>query len=237
MQTKDIKQALFGIYLTDGHLDKKDNLEVYTKFPSFHKHLISLFSEFPNNEKKVWTKTVYNVKYNTYGYRLIARYPAYFSKFREITFEDNRKYLTDKAISKITPVTLAYMWMGDGSMKHTKNKKTNRIQNLGRFSLESFGYLELASFCDYLQETYSIDAKLYKVPSGFGWNVSISGYHLQKFISLIYPWVQECFYYKTLLFYKTKSFCLYDLPSAEHFMKYYENISERDDIVQTYKKL
>lgn len=237
MNASEIKQALFGIYLTDGHLDHKNNLEVYTQYETFHNHLVSMFDNFPNSQKKIWKKEVYNKRFNTTGYRFIARYPAYFKKFKDVSFKENRKYLTPEAIKKITPITLAYMWMGDGNLKHSKNKKINHIQNIGRWSLESFSYEELTDFGDYVFRNWDIAFKYFKVPTGYGWNIRIQGEDLQKFVSLIYPYIQPCFYYKTLLFYKTKSFCNHELPSAEHFMKYYTDISEREDIVQSYKKL
>ena len=74
----------------------------------------------------------------------------------------------------------------------------------------------------------NIQSSLVKKPWGFGYRIRIGGENLQRFISMIYPYILPCFKYKTILFYKRKETAL-KLSSAEQYVVEYTTI---EDIVR-----
>lgn len=162
----------------------------------------------------------------------MATYPAYFSKLRHLLFINNKKCLTKKAVEIIDERCLAYMWMCDGYLAHSKNRVKDKIQNIGFLCLESFDVTELQYFCLVMNNKYNLDFRLKKVQSGY--RPFISGSTLQKFISLIYPFLTNTFQYKAKLFYKTNKYCDNTLPNAGDIFVYYNNIQEYEDIVDAY---
>lgn len=235
--SSEIRQAILGILLTDGHLDKNKKFAVSSKSEDFRNHCASLFASFPNSEKKVWIHSYYDKRFDTTTHIMVASYPAYFENFKEVVYPQGKKELVKEVVDKIDARALAYMWMCDGYLKHSINRKEAKIQNVGWICLEAFDKKQLEYFCKAINKKYNLDFKLSPVIWGKGYRVKISGMGLQRFISLIYPYITETFKYKTKLFYKTLKYCDYTLPSAEHYLVWYQDLQDYEDIVETYKKL
>ena len=123
--------------------------------------------------------------------------------------------------------------MCDGYTEHAKNRKTNKVQNIGWFCLEAFPREELLLLQTRLKDVWGIETSLVRKPWGFGYRLRCGGENLQKLVSVIYPFVLGCFAYKTHLFYKGKGYIL-DLPNAEQYTKVYSCV---EDIVRHSKKL
>lgn len=97
--------------------------------------------------------------------------------------------------------------------------------------MESFPKEELELLQERLRH-FNVESTLVKKPWGFGYRIRIGGENLQRFISLVYPYILDCFLYKTVLFYKRKDTALV-LSSAEHFIKEYNEV---EDIVRYFSK-
>jgi hypothetical protein len=232
--SSEIKQAVLGILLSDGSLDKRNRFSVSSKYPDFRNHIGNLFNQFPNSSNKVWYNDYLDKRFNVYTYRVVATYPAYFAKFRDWCYPNREKELTALVSNKIDARALAYMWQCDGFLEHVKNRKKDKIQNIGWFCLESFEEKQLRYFCDCMNEKYSLDLKTVIVNNGRRRvpRIKTSGTGLQKLISLMYPYITETFQYKTKLFYKTERYFDGSLPSAEHILVLYNTIQEYEDIVR-----
>lgn len=225
LTAREIKKKLMGVIATDGYIDIKNNrFEFYSKSKQL--------SDDISQTLACITGCHVNYKYDlkNKGHRIWTRKHAYF-KYMGDKFYSNRKELNSYVVNRLDQQSLAYMWMCDGYLEHSKNRKKNKIQNIGWFCLEAFPKEEL----ELLQQkllTYGIQTSLVSKPWGFGYRIRIGGHNLQKFISLIYPHILSDFYYKTVLFYKGKEHVL-NLPSAEHYVKYYNVV---DDIVRHSQK-
>lgn len=235
--SSEIKQIILGLLLTDGSLSKSKRFSVASKSIEFRDHCASLFASFPNSEKKIWLNSYYDKRFKTTTYSMAANYPAYFEKFKEWVYPKGIKELLPITVEKIDERALAYMWMGDGYLKHSINRKENKLQNVGWLCLEAFDKDQLKYFCEVINEKYQLDFRLSPVIWGKGYRVKMSGMGLQKFISLVYPYITETFKYKTKLFYRSLKYCDYSLPSAEHYLVWYQDIQDYEEIVETYKKL
>lgn len=235
LKSSEIRKSILGIVITDGYIDIDGRFQFSSKYPEYRDHVVGLFNQFPNNENKIWTNDYYDKRYNVYTYKMVANYPAYFSKMRNRIYTGSIKQLSKKTIQNIDERVLAYMWMSDGYLQHQKNRQKDKIQNNGAFCLESFTEIELQNFIDYSKERFDVEWYLKRVPWGNGYRPVTSGLNLQKLINIIYPYVIPVFAYKTKLFYKTLDYCNMNLTNAEHIFVQYQTIQEYEDIVRTSK--
>lgn len=227
MKASEIKKVLFGVLVSDGSLDTKTKrFDLYSKQEDYIHHLYELFSQLTHSNFA--TKQVYDKRFGVKGYRLWSKQSKYLSKMFDIFYPHGRKQLSKYIVDRLDERALAHIWMCDGYLEHAKNRKTNKVQNIGWFCLESFPKEELELLTERLENTYGISSSLVSKPWGFGFRIRIGGENLQRFLSLIYPHLLPCFHYKAILFYKRKDTAL-QLPSAEHIIVEYNDV---DDIVR-----
>lgn len=232
MEAKKIKKILFGLLVSDASLDKAhQRFDFYSSHKEYADYVQSTLSQLTHS--KFSQKEKIDNRYNTVGYRVWSTKSKYLSKMYDIIYpQKGRKVLTKYVVDRLDEQSLAHIWMCDGYLEHSKNRKLNKVQNIGWFCLEAFPKEELELFQKRLM-SFGITSSLVKKPWGFGYRVRVGGENLQKFISLIYPFILDCFKYKTSLFYKRKDTALM-LPSAEHYVHTYDIV---DDIVRHSKEL
>jgi len=174
----------------------------------------------------------FHVKHDKRGYiryRVTTKMHPYFKSMGGYVY-DCRKELNTYSVSRIDEESLSHMWMCDGYLEHQKNRKLNKIQNVGWFCLEGFPPEELSLLMDHMKDKWDIVSTLVKKPWGFGYRIRVGGENLQKLISVVYPNVLPCFIEKkTPLYYKKKESADLTLPSAELYVREYQCI---EDIVR-----
>jgi hypothetical protein len=229
MKQVNIKKILLGVLLSDGSLDKNHKrFEVFNKNKEFVEVLSKVLEEVPGI--RFSTKEVFDKRYNRVtGYRLWSTKHPVLTKIYDKVYGIGRKELNRWSVSRLNEEALAWVWMCDGYLEHTKNRKIDRVQNIGWFCLESFPKEELELLQEHLEKSFGISSSLVKKPWGFGYRLRIGGESLQKFISIVYPYMLDCFKYKTVLFYRNRNEQRLDLPNAEQFLVEYTGI---EDIVR-----
>lgn len=234
MEAKRIKKILYGILLSDGSLDRNSRrFDLYSKEREYAEYVQESLNNLTHTRFSLKERTDSRFKNPVVGYRVWSTKSKYLSKEYERFYpKEGRKVLTKYIASRLNEESLAHVWMCDGYLEYSKNRAKGKVQNIGWFCLESFPKEELELFQERLRY-YGIESTLVKKPWGFGYRIRIGGENLQRFISLVYPFILKCFQYKTVLFYKKKSTAL-ELPSAEHYVKEYNVV---DDIVRHSKKL
>jgi len=227
-----IKKIMYGVLISDGSLDRGTRrFDLYSKQKDYATYIQQVLSQLTHTRFSL--KEKFDPRFNTTGYRVWSTRSKYLSKMYEILYPNNgRKALSKYVCDRLDTEAFAHIWMCDGYLEHAKNRRKEKVQNVGWFCLESFPKEELKLLQDRLLEL-GIGSSLVSKPWGFGYRIRIGGENLQKFISLIYPYILDCFKYKTVLFYKQESTAL-ELPSAEHYVETY-NIVE--DIVRHSTKL
>ena len=224
LNSKRIKKIVYGITISDAHIQQRGRLDFYSKHPEYAEYITSVLSQITGSGARFSIK---NDKRGYTGYRCTTRIHPYFSKIRSHTYE-GRKLLTPYVVSRIDEECLAHIYMCDGYTEHAKNRKTGKVQNIGWFCLEAFPKEELELFQERLKSCWGLESSRIKKTWGFGYRVRVGGENLQKLISVIYKFVLPCFEYKTTLFYKGNGYVL-DLPNAEQYVSHYETI---EDIVR-----
>jgi len=227
MEASRVKKILFGILLSDGSLERNHKrFDLYSKQKEYAEYVQTTLSNLTHNRFSL--REVFDDRFGVTGYRVWSTKSKYLSKTYDIFYPNNgRKALSKYIANRLDAEAFAHVWMCDGYLEHAKNRKMGKVQNIGWFCLEAFPKEEL----EVLQErlaVFGIGSSLVKKPWGFGFRIRIGGENLQKFISLVYPFILPCFQYKTVLFYKQESTAL-ELPSAEHYVRLYNVV---DDIVR-----
>lgn len=229
MKASQIKKIVYGTIISDGSINGKNRptkrFSLYSKNKEHAEYIFGVLSQLTHTTPKLRERR----RGDYLGYEVYTNSTKYWQTAYEKFYPNNgRKALTKYVVDRLDAEALAHVWMCDGYLEHAKNRKLNKVQNIGWLCLEAFPKEELEILQDRLKRAYGISSSLVKKPWGFGYRVRIGGENLQKFISLVYGYILDCFKYKTVLFYKKKSTAL-DLPSAEHFIVEY---SEVDDIVR-----
>ena len=232
MEASRIKKIMFGVLVSDGSLDKNTKrFDLYSKEKEYAEYIQDCFSKLTHNSFSTMEK--FDKRFGVKGYRVWSTKSKYLHNTYKIFYPNNgRKMLSKYIVDRLNEESLAHIWMCDGYLEHSKNRKKNKVQNIGWFCLESFPKEELEILQERLK-SFNVNSSLVKKPWGFGYRIRVGGEDLQRFISIVYPYILDCFKYKTVLFYKKKSTAL-ELPSAEHFIKEYDEV---DDIVRYSKKL
>jgi hypothetical protein len=230
LTAKEIKKIVIGIVISDGSIDvSRQRFDLYSKQEEYAQYVYYVLSQITG------MKVTFRVKHDKrgyIGYRVFTNKHAYWKNLSDV-FYKGRKQLNKYVVSRIDETSLAHIWMCDGYLEHAKNRKTNKVQNIGWFCLESFPKDELELFRKHLLDSWGINSSLIKKPWGFGYRLRVGGKDLQKMISIMYPNILDCFKYKTSLFYKTKEAVDMSLPSAEQYILTYECI---EDIVRHSQK-
>lgn len=222
LTAKEIKKIVIGLVLSDGSIDMKNQrFDIYSKHREYIEYVYKVLSQITGMQINIKSR-IDNRGYS--GYRLWTKHHSYWKNIGE-HFYFGRKTLTPYIASRVDEMSLAQIWQGDGFLEHAKNRVIDSVQNIGFFCLEAFPKEELELFQSSLMK-FGIESSLKKVRWGYGYRVRIGGENLQKFISLVYPYILDCFRYKTLLFYKKLESANMNLPSAERFIIQYDTIED-----------
>lgn len=225
LTAKEIKKIVYGIVISDGSIDMKgQRFDLYIKHKEYAEYVYFALSQITGMDVHLKLK---RDKRGHEGWRVWTRKHAYWKNIGNKLYT-GRKTLSKYVCDRLDPQTFAHIWMCDGYLEHSKNRRKNTVQNIGWFCLESFDKEELELLQNRLLD-FNIKSSLIRKPWGFGWRIRIGGENLQRFISMIYPYILDCFKYKTVLFYKSKTPVLTELSSAEQYVELYSTI---EDIVR-----
>lgn len=227
LSSQEIKKIFYGVILSDGSIqNNKFRFDLYSKYEEYAKYISNVISQIHGVEINYSVK---KDKRGYMGYRIFTKKHQYFKKIYSHVY-NGRKELNHYNISRLNAQSLAHIWMCDGFLEHAKNRKKNIVQNTGWLCFEAYPENELNILRNHLKKEFNIESTLNKVPWGFGYRIRIGGKNLQKFISIIYPFILDCFKYKTPLFYKNiKRVDIYNLLNAEQYIFEYKCI---EDIVR-----
>lgn len=226
LNSSTIKKIIYGILVTDGY-SSDGRFDLFTKSKQYADFVTDVLNQLTHTKATCYYKEDKRKK-EYGGYRVFTNKSEYIYKIEKHIYNE-RKYLSRYVCDRLSPVSFAHMWMCDGYLEHNKNRKENKVQNIGWFCLEKYPQEELVLFQDKLLK-YDIISTQVDKPWGFGKRLKISGMNLQKFISLIFPHILSDFSYKTNLYYAPNTtYVDVNLPNAEQYLKYYTNI---EDIVR-----
>jgi hypothetical protein len=192
------REILIGTLLGDASMPKKNKNKLgffnpYVKFEQkialveYVEHLYSVFSEWVGTKpairnidlgkltfrQSVWFKTYSHPSFLFY-------YQQFYGSFNE------KKTIPLSFIKSLTPRSLAYWYMDDGSF--------NRRDGTCSLHTQGFGYSELNDTMIILAAKYNLLLSLHK--DGNKWKLYVKRESTDVFLTLIKPYILPCFYYK-----------------------------------------
>jgi LAGLIDADG DNA endonuclease family len=192
------REMIVGCVLGDLHIEQSPNgqtarlvFEHSTKQENYVFHLYHMFKDWVPGEVK--TRQRIN------GIKLIGfktKYHGVFRFYRQQFYDLNGKKKISKRINKmLTPRSIAYWYMDDGSLKSKQSKGV--ILNTHAFSKK-----EIETLCFILNEKFKLQCKprkqkhLYKNEINIYYQIYISGYSYETLRELIFSYLVPEMYYK-----------------------------------------
>lgn len=186
------KEILIGTILGDGHLEKLYTPEL-SRLKIEHsyrqkEYVDWFYEEFkdwirtkPKQKiKKVFGKIHKNYGFCTYGHRLLGNFQKNF-------YTEKKKVIPDDLLENITPLSLAVLYMDDGSIKSNKHK--------GVFlNTQSFNEKDVKILQSILEIKFGIASSTRKDETGE--QIYLGGESGAKFIKIIEPFVISSMRYK-----------------------------------------
>ena len=191
--TDEQKQLVYGTIIADGHIFRKsDNrhgaLKIChtTKKEPYVDYKYNLLKEFVRTKPTIQVSEV-NGSVSVYKTFRTLTHIFFTDIHKMIYYKENEEYvkhLNVEILEKQTPYSLAIAYMDDGTKHHYCRD----------FCFECFCFAEQQLFCDWLKDKFTIEARVMKYRDGF--RTRILRPSVSKFVSIIAPYLLDCFKYK-----------------------------------------
>jgi hypothetical protein len=183
--TKIQKEILVGIILGDGHLEKSINglsyrlkIEQSINKKEYVEHLYEIFKDWTNS----------GIKRNRNNFYFQTKFTKSLLFYGKQFYNKDKKKIIPKLIHRwLSPRTIAYWYMDDGSLKSKQSKGV-------LFNTQGFTFKEVTYLSKILTDKYKLITKLRKQKAGY--QIYVSGYSYENLYNIIYPFLIKSMYYK-----------------------------------------
>lgn len=203
-------EAIYGMLLGDSHIynDKRTNGMLRVVATNGEKQLeyLKYKQQIFNGDGKI-----VNAGIGSFGkapsYHWFLNVDANISmNVRKDWYQDGKKRISDKVISKITPISLAFWYMDDGCLSYRNKEETAYFI---RLNTQGFSYEEIDKLRLMLDRKFNIISKINKdkMSSKGEWMYRLdisSTEESNKFLSLVAPYICDSMLYKLPLKFKTR---------------------------------
>jgi hypothetical protein len=119
-----------------------------------------------------------------------------FKEFQDICYSDGKKYMNQEWLNKLTPISLAFWYMDDGSINTYQNKNYDSYQV--SLHTEGFNLSENESIITHLKKEFGLDPVLQKANKRGKelYYIRFSQNNSMKFLKLIAPYIHKSMDYK-----------------------------------------
>lgn len=182
--TRNQREVLVGMLLGDAHLETQDKGKTYrlkVEHKAAHRfyveHLYRIFQKWVRTPPKTRLHAATNgtlcemIGFQTYSHGALRFYGHQF-------YQDGRKRVPESIKRWLTPKSLTYWFMDDGSLKWRHSRAV--ILNTQCYQRE-----EVERLSRLLQEKFGLDAKPRKQREGY--QICVLGHSLTEFVKLIGP--------------------------------------------------
>ena len=199
----DFNSAMIGIILFDGSMQKENVL--YVRHGG--KQLSYVDEKVEYISKYITPKSIRSSKdTNGYDYRYAYYNDEKLKYLYKAIYKNGKKQLTPKILNRFSPITLALMYMDDGSLGLRKNKNNGCVKSREiHLNVHSFSRHEVEMLRDYLFNEYDVD---FHITTDKGKpRLWCNTKNTIKFLEIVAPIVREfpTMHYKLDLKYKVKN--------------------------------
>lgn len=192
------REILIGTLLGDAFMPKKAKnkqgfFNPYVKFEQklksreYIEHLYIIFRDWVGTPPTIrnidYGKSTFrqSIWFKTYSHpSLVFYYNQFYGSF------DGKKAIPFSLVKNLTPISIAYWYMDDGSFN--KRDKTFVLHT------QSFSYADLIALSEILTSKYGFLLSLHR--DGKKWKLYVKKESSNDFLNLIKPYILPCFYYK-----------------------------------------
>jgi recombination protein RecA len=211
LNKRDLKSAIVGMTLGDGHLRRRGNSVIMvmchsTKQIEYARWKSGILSQETRMRENIWKP---NNSYNDSREFITVSSMAHpvYREIHETVYSSNKKVITDKVLSYLSPMALAIWWMDDGNLYHhwkrcskedrSSDEKVGQYRSAGweaTLSTQSFSEDDNRKIIGYLKGEHLIDCTIKNV---MGQNViRINGTEFEKLVEVIRPFIHPSLTYK-----------------------------------------
>lgn len=181
------RQVLIGILLGDAHLETRNQGRTYRlkieqsqRHQSYVLHLYELFSDWVRTPPQLKQKLRSGVETSNCWFQTVS-HGAF--RFYAGQFYQSGKKRVPKLIHRwLTPRTLAYWFMDDGSAKSKQSKAV-------LFNTQAFSPGDISRLCDVLISQFGLEVKPRKQKDGL--QIYVSGRSYKTLLELVEPFIIE----------------------------------------------
>lgn len=207
------KEILLGILLGDGSLSSKYGVHNGAvdfghsiKQKEYFEETVRLLGEGNTNVYK---------RISGYGSEILVGHYKTNPEFKEIVkkhcIRDGKKYVTKEWANMLTPISLAFWYMDDGSIS---NADDPNVRPTIHIATNGFSYEECENLVEMLQNKFNIVAEIRTKSTYKGNTLYMNTENADKFTSLIAPYICEGMKYKLPAYLRCISYCLSDYVST-----------------------
>ena len=190
--TQEQRQVLVGILLGDAHMETRDNGQTYRlkveqseKHRLYVQHLYELFSDWVRTPPQLKDKLRNGVETRNVWFQTLS-HGAF--RFYAGQFCDTNSKRVPKLIHRwLTPRSLAYWFMDDGSTKSSQSKAMI-------FNTQGFSPGDVARLAKALESKFGLEVKPRKQKDGL--QLYVSGRSYETLLELIEPFIIDDMKYK-----------------------------------------
>lgn len=200
-------QMIIGSLLGDAHINHKESY-ITVEFS----HCIDQ-AEYVEYKRKLLGKYACSDHKRVSGYGsqmkgFVVSSNLYINKYitNNCMTENGKKIVTKQWCDDLTPISLAFWYMDDGSLS---NRNNNSLGERIHIATNSFSMEECRLLQDALKNKFGINSSIHNKPCYKGNVISLGVEDTRKFACLIAPYVCDCMKYKLPKKYE-KMKCIYD---------------------------
>lgn len=165
----ELKGTILGLIIGDGHIFQRSSntaalIIVHTqKQADYCIHKMDRIKQLLKVEYNIYDMTGYDKRSGNYypTKRGVTRDLRYFKKIKDLLYPNNKKTITKKILSYLTPEGLAYWYMDDGCLSIYKSNHGG-IRRYSFLSTQCFSYEEHLILQQYFEEKWDIESKINK---------------------------------------------------------------------------
>lgn len=207
------KEILLGILLGDGSLNQKYG--VYSGAVDFS-HSIKQKEYFYETVRILGegNTSISNLT-SGYGSEILSCHYRSNQEFKEIVLnnciKDNRKYVTESWANMLTPISLAFWYMDDGTIH---NADDTNVRPTIVISTNNFSYEECENLKEALLNKFNIQCEIRTGAAYKGNTLYMNTINADKFATLIAPYICPSMKYKLPAYLRCINYCLGEYEST-----------------------
>lgn len=190
--SREQREILVGLLLGDAHLETQNGgrtyrlkIEYAVSKKEYCQHIYELFKEWvltPPREKQVKSneQLSVNIAFSTLSHGAFRFYAQQF-------YKEGRKVVPPIINKLLTPISLAYWFMDDGSIKSNQSKGVI-------FNTQGFKEQDVDRLIEVLKSKWGLNT--WKRKQKDGTQIYVSGYDLDKFLNLVGNLIHPSMRYK-----------------------------------------